>query len=87
METYSFEFPPQNEIFKFIFSKKAQLQVRGGKFKEYNAKNRIEKSSFFNEISLEYKAKKLPLDYIETKESQISLTEDLNAFKLYMHAL
>ena len=38
-----------------LFFQKAQLQVRGGKFKEWNAKNRIEKYSFFNEISLEYK--------------------------------
>ena len=43
------------------FFKKAQLQVRVGKFKEWNAKNRIEKSSFFNEIFTEYKEKKNPI--------------------------
>ena len=78
METYSFEFPPQNEIFKFIFFKKAQLYIRGGKFKEWNVRNRIEKSSFFNEISSEYKATKLPYDYMEREESQTCLTDSLN---------
>ena len=34
-------------------------------FKEQNVKNRIEKSSFFNKISLEYKALKHPEDYME----------------------
>ena len=38
-------------------------------------KNRIEKSSFFREISLEYRATKLPYDYKERKESQTSLTD------------
>ena len=52
---------------------------QGGKFKEWNAKSRIEKSSFFNEISLEYKETKLPQNYMERKKSQASLTETLNA--------
>ena len=65
METYSFEFPPQNEILKCIFFKKAELQIRRGKFKEWNEKHRTEKSSFYNEISLEYKETKLPQDYME----------------------
>ena len=69
METYSSEFLPQIEIFKFIFFKKEQLQVRCGKFKEWNAKNRTEKTSFINEISLEYKATKLPQDYMERGKS------------------
>ena len=43
-----------------LFFKKAQLFIRSGKFKECNAKNKIEKSPFFNEISLEYKETKLP---------------------------
>ena len=60
METYSFKFPPQNEIFKFIFFQKSTVLIRGGEFKEWNVKNRIGKSSFINEISLEYKATKLP---------------------------
>ena len=34
--------------------------MKGNMFKELKEKNRIEKSSFFNEISLEYKALKLP---------------------------
>ena len=34
--------------------------MEGNMFKEWNAKNRVEKSSFFNEISLDYKALKLP---------------------------
>ena len=44
------------------------------KFREWNAKNRIEKFSFFNETSLEYKETKLPKDYMERGKSQISLT-------------
>ena len=42
----------------------------GSKFKEWNAKNRIEKSSFFNKISLEYKAIKLPQDYMERRKGK-----------------
>ena len=34
--------------------------MEGNMFKEKNAKNRIENSSFFNEVSIEYKATKLP---------------------------
>ena len=60
------------------FFKKAQLQVRRGDFKEWNAKNRVEKSSFFNEISLEYKESKLSQDYMERRKSQTSPTETLN---------
>ena len=52
MEICSFEFPPQNEIFNFY--RKSQLLVKSDMFKEYNAKNRIEKFSFFNEIFVEY---------------------------------
>ena len=43
--------------------------------KEQNAKNRIEKSSFFDEIPLEYRAEKLP--HMERKESQICRIEGL----------
>ena len=60
----------KTELKKIYFFKKAQLQVRFGKFKEWNAKNRIEKSSFFNKISLEYKETKLPYDYIKRRKSQ-----------------
>ena len=49
-------------------------------FKEQNAKNRIEKSSFFNEIFLENKALKLPKDYMEREESQTCLIEGLKLF-------
>ena len=38
METYSFKFLMQNEIFKFAFTGKSQSQVKGDKFKEWNAK-------------------------------------------------
>ena len=41
-------------------------------------KTKLKKSSFINEISLEYKATKHPQDYMEREESQISLTEGLN---------
>ena len=47
-------------------------------FMKWNAKNRIEKFSFINEISLKYKTTKLPLDYMEKEEIQISLTVGLN---------
>ena len=40
-------------------------------------KTELKKSSFFNEISLEYKAIKLPQNYMEREESQISLTGSL----------
>ena len=46
-------------------------------FKEQNAKNRIEKSSFFKEIPLENKAVKLPQDYMEREEIQTCLIESL----------
>ena len=49
-------------------------------------RNRIEKSSFFNEISLEYKATKLPQDYMEREESQISPTEGLKGNSLITKA-
>ena len=62
-----------------LFFQKTQLQVRGGKFREWNAKNRIEKSSFFNEISSEYKATKLPQNYMEKVKSQTSQTETFNS--------
>ena len=53
MEIYSSEFLPQIEIFKFIFwKKKTQLQVRRSKFKVWNSKNRIEKSSEYKETKL-----------------------------------
>ena len=45
-------------------------------------KTELKKFSFFNEISLEYKATKLPQDYMEREESQISLTEGLKAYLL-----
>ena len=48
--------------------------MKGNMFKEQDAKNRIEKSSFFNETSLESKATKLPQNYMEREESQISQT-------------
>ena len=41
-------------------------------FKEQNAKNRTEKFAFFNEISLEYKAVKLPQVYMEGGKSNLS---------------
>ena len=63
-------------LFYFIFFKKAHLYVRGGKFKEWNAKNRNKKSSFFNAISLEYKATKFPQDYMEREKSQTCLTRE-----------
>ena len=40
-------------------------------------KTELKKSSFFNEISLEYKATKFPQNYMEWEESQIPLTEGL----------
>ena len=55
METYSFEFPPQNVIFKFIFTKNCNYRWKTTCLKSRMEKNRIEKSSFFNEISLKYK--------------------------------
>ena len=61
-----------------LFFQKSAVIDKDGKFKEWNAKNRIEKSSFINEISLENKAAKLPQDYMEREESQISLTEALS---------
>ena len=60
METYSFEFPPQNEIFKFIFTKNCNYRWKATCLKSRMQKNRIEKFSFLNEISLEYKVLKLP---------------------------
>ena len=53
--------------------------MKGNMFKELKEKNRIEKSSFFNEIFLEYKALKLPLDHMEREESQTSLIEGLKS--------
>ena len=60
-----------------LFFQNAQLQVKGFNFKEQNVKNRIGRSSFFNAISLEYKATKLPKDYMEREESQTCLAESL----------
>ena len=37
-------------------------------FKEENAKNKIEKTSFFDEISLKYKSVKLQQDYMEREK-------------------
>ena len=54
-----------------------QLQVRGDKFKEWNAENRIEKCSFFNEISLQYKETKLPQDYMERGKKSNLTDRDL----------
>ena len=34
--------------------------IKGNKFEEWNAKNRTEKTSFLNQIFLEYKAAKFP---------------------------
>ena len=65
MEACSYEFRPQNETFKFIFDKKSQLQFGGNIFKEYKAKNGIEKSLFFIVISVEYKKTKFPQDCME----------------------
>ena len=42
METYSFEFPPQNEIFKLIFTKNWATSL-----KSRMQKNRIEKIFIF----------------------------------------
>ena len=81
MGTQSSEFPQQNKIFIF-FNSKMQLQIKDDKFKEENAKNRIEKPSFFNEISLEYKAKKLPQDHMEREENQIFKTESHKEAKI-----
>ena len=78
METYSFEFPLQNEIFKFIFTNNCNYRWKTTCLKSKDMfKNRIEKSSFFNEISLKYKVLKLPLDYIEREESQTCLIRGL----------
>ena len=44
----------------FSFFRKMQLQVKGDKLKEWNAKDRTEKTSFFKETSVEYKETKLP---------------------------
>ena len=64
METYSSEFLPQIEIFKFIFSKKRSYRKEAAKFKEWNAKSRTEKKIlyFFYETCLEYKETKFTSD-------------------------
>ena len=41
----------------------------------------MEKASFFNEMSLEYKETKLTQDYMERGKSQTSLTETLNTIQ------
>ena len=79
METYSFEFPPQSEIFQFIFTENYNYRWKATWLNNKKQKNRIEKSSFINEISLEHKATKPPQDYMEREERQISLTERLKA--------
>ena len=44
-----------------LFAQKSPvIGIRGGKLKEWNAKNRTEKPSFSNKMFLEYKATKLP---------------------------
>ena len=54
-------FPMLNKIFKFIFSKKRIYREKATSLKSRmkKKKNGIEKSSFFNEISLKYKETKL----------------------------
>ena len=42
-------------------------------------KTELKNSSFFNEISLEYKATNFPQDYVKTEEGQISLSDGLKA--------
>ena len=56
----SIKFPSLNEIIKFMFSKIAIIIAKGDKFKEWNAKIRVEKSSFFKEIAIECKAAEHP---------------------------
>ena len=82
METYSFEFLPQNEIFKFVFTKDCNqrwkatcLKSRMQKKELKNFHFQLKKSSFFNEIPLEFKALKLPQDNMEREESQTCLIE------------
>ena len=73
--TYSFEFPPQNEIIKIF--KKTWLQVRGDKFKEWNAKNRIK----YLHLSMRYvqNTKRQNSHRIAWRGRKgISLTEGLN---------
>ena len=63
MESYCIKFPPQIQIFKFIFYRKSQTWVKV---------DSIEKSLFFNEISVEYKAeKKHTEDYIEWENRRV----------------
>ena len=44
-----------------LFAQKSPvIGIRGGKLKEWNAKNRTEKPSFFNETYVKYRATKCP---------------------------
>ena len=80
METYTSKFPPQNEIFKSIFIE--NHNYRGDMYKECNPKSRVEKCSFFNEISVEYRGSKHPQNYMERKNSRVRPIRLLNPFTL-----
>ena len=56
METYNSKFPSQNEIVKIIFTENRNYREKATSLKSRMQKTELKKSSFFNEISLEYKA-------------------------------
>ena len=57
-----------------------QLQVKGNRFKEWNAKNRIEKNQLSNAISIKYEATKFPNGYMKREKSRICLIESLRIY-------
>ena len=60
MKACDSKFLLQNKIFKFIFTKKLKLQIKGDRFKEENNNNKKSSGkSFFKEIFIKCETAKI----------------------------